>query len=76
MKTEAKIRYSFEISAKELTHIRHALNIASEKSSGSKAKTFKEIHDELTRQVNSSLKIYQQHFTAMLEMAVSSTGEE
>lgn len=70
MKVDANMKYTFQISARELTHIRHALNIAAEQSTGSKAKQFGDIHNELTTQVKNSLNNLKTHFEAMVTLEI------
>lgn len=76
MKTGAGIKYSFELSARELTHILHALDLAAANRKGFKARQFQDIHGELTKQMNESLEAYIQHFMATLEMSVVCAEED
>lgn len=73
---DTSVIYTFKVSARQLTHIRHALNIATQNTTGKKSASFAELHDDISKQVNGTLEAFKEHFEAMLTMTVAIPVED
>lgn len=76
MKTEAKMRYTIEVSARELNVIRRSLEHYHEANPDKKGLEASQLATSITKQVQQAYKQITDHFTAMLSLAVSGKEED